>query len=507
MYAVVVIPLGGGAPLATFDADLGDGDTRQKATVERVTWVLNQPGSASFTAPLRHPATAEVVVLGCEVEIYRDDTLIWRGIPVQRERSGPVASFTCAGLLWPFTKWHIGPNVNDYLDGALTFEAGLTGWTAVGCAAAITTSLIREGTKAALLTSAAAGADNYLEWSFVVPTTGGVGVYLEVTAEYHIDTSTPWVGPALDERGLYVQSANAVPDSNEWEPITNSSPKGTWTRVTTGIQLPPNLANQVVTVRCYSPGGRIAWDNGTVKAEDSISAQPAGTDAATLLGQVFDYCTLTKTNLGLTRATPATGALIADVYRMDELPNVFETFESFPARSLLDYAVVDRVFTSFAPRRGSYKPGRALTITPETVPPVTTALSYEHRVDGSTTATRVIRTGAGSGATRDVHQAQDTALTGLVLESVGSVPAIYGPNGMRDMAAVDLAQLRDVVTTPSARVPADGWLGVLLEGDTTDVLIADGAVQEATIRRVLEVDLDPGTDTVSYGLADEAGVP
>lgn len=503
-YVIEIEPFGGGAPITGFEAS----SARKVASDIEVKWVLNQPGSIGFSAPLHLPGTALVDILTTEAVVYRDGALLQRGIVVDRERDGDSLRFDCAGLLWPWTHWHVGPNQNDYLGGAGLFEGGtpLAGWAFVNCTPQITTSLIREGEQALLLTATAAGLDAYAERTFTVADTGGVGLYLQLAGEYHIDTSATWLGPAFEERGLYIESANGIPDLNEWEPITNSSSKGTWNEAETGLQLPAGLLNQLVKVRLYVGGGRTAWDLVRTKAEDSISSQPTGTDAATLAGQLADYVQLVKTDQNLTRSNPATGVLVTDVYRMDELPNVFEILESFPARGIFDFEITpDRVFTTHAPRKGSHKPGSPLTVSPHATPAVVTPLSYGYRASGVATRSRIIRTAGGSGATRDAYVAQDTTRTGgLVLEDVASVPTIYGPNGARDFAAKDLARLRDVVTVPTARVPAAGWLGVVDVGDTVPVTIDDGAVTEASTRRVYGMHLQADADDIEYVVADEA---
>lgn len=497
-YDLVVIPLGGGAPLAGFSDDHA-GDERMAATVDRVSWVLNQPGSMSFTAPLDHPATAAAQLLRTEVELYRDGLLIWRGIPLQRDRTGSAAAFTCAGLLWPFTRWHVGPDVDDLVDGLLRFErTGLQGWTPEGLIEAQGVSdVVREGHQAARLRAPGANEDGFIATTFVVADTGSDGEYIEAAADYFIDPGA-WEGPAFDERGLYLESPDSLPDGfPSWEPITHSSPRGQWVRATTGIHLPPNRLNHPVFLRCYAVQGRIWWDNGVVRRQRSVSAdQAVGTDAAAMFRRLVDYALTEKTDLGLSLDTPPAGVRIRDVYQFHELANVFTLMESYPARGLLDFAVEGRTLVTFAPRRGIYRSDRPLTVSTES-----TALNYEHRADGAATTTRVIRTGQGADTTRDIFTATDTSRTGgLVLEDVATVPSEFTPADAEAMAATELHANRDVVTVPSLQVPAAGWLGVLIEGDTTDVTIDHGAIVESSQRRVVGVHLDPRTDTVVYDL-------
>lgn len=495
VYGLHIEPLGGGAPLASFTLN-----GRMGASIDRVAWVLNQPGSMTFRAPLDHPATAAVGLLTSEVAVTRNGAVIWRGYPLQRDRDGAAATFTCAGLLWPFTRWHIGPNTTDFLNGRLRFEQGLTGWSVEQCYAEPQTDIVRDGTQAVAIANENADNDAYIETSFIYPDTGEDGHYFEVAAEYLIHPGMPWLGPAYEERGLYIHAPNAVPDAHNWEPITNASPHGVWTRVKTGINLPPNLIDETVTIRCYSPGGGIIWDNGAVREEAGLGAVLHGADAAVVFQSIVDYCQSTKSDLGLTTDMPATGTTIRDGYAFWDLPNAFQIMETYPERGLLDYAVIDRTITTYPGRRGQYRPDHPLTVTPNGA----TVLTYEHRTDGTATATRVIRTGDGDGATRDYHQVTDTTYTnGLVLEDVATGPTILGPNVVRNTAATDLARLRDLGTMPSGRVPADGWLGEVTEGDVIDVVIDDGAIQESTRRRVVGVTLEPVTDTITFDLGDE----
>lgn len=490
------------AVITTFDADHGDGDTRQKATVEHVTRILNEPGSFVLSLPLFHPATAQVVPLMCEVQVWRNGVIIAWGVPLQPELQGGAWVVNCPGLLWYLTRRVFGPITTNYLANP-NFATDLTGWTAVGCTATRSTAIRLRGPGTARLVATTSG-NNYLQHTFTV-STGGLGLVLFLAGSYWIDPAVTFTAGAFEERGLYISAPNSLPDGTpQWEPINMSAPVGEIEPVVTELHLPANLVNQTVTVRLYAPHGAIHWGALSVTALESVSSEPAGTDVTEMMRRIVAYCH-TAYDYGFATSTPAAQQTEIVAYQFADLGNVFAALKSYPDRGLADFDMVltptTRTFTTYAPRKGSYKPGNPLTV------PGTNVNLMAYRQDGEQTSTRIIRRGTGrvtTGPSRQFALAMDTApLGGLPLDDVADGAPEIGVDGLDGYAITELERLKAVVTLPDFEVPAEGWWGVVDVGDTVPVTVDWGAVQESMTRRIVSMRLIPTKDWVAIGLQAE----
>lgn len=499
-YEVKVVDMDGDV-LATFQTG-GDED----ASVQEVTWELNEPGSARFTIPNMHPDAAEAQALVREVQVFRGGELIHWGPLVQREYGAGAVTWTSPGLLWYLTRRFFGPISIQFLTNP-NFESDLSGWTAVGpdLTASQETNLRIRGPGTARLVATASG-ENYLEQTFEVDT-GGIGLVIAIAGWYWIDPTVTFQAPAQDEIGLYVSAPDALPDPTPvWEPITMNATVGKPERIETGIQLAADLTDEPVTVRLYAPWGAIQWGATSATVQESVSSEPEGTDVTEMMRRIVDYAQngTGKSGLNIGTDTDAAGVTETVAYQFFDLGNIFAALQTYPARGLADYDVVfdetTRTFMTYAPTKGTLKAGNALVVPGEQV------LSLNHRLDGQQTATKVIRRAPGDGSDRELGVATDTGpLGGLVLEDVGDAPLEVTVDGLDQFAAVDLARLSEVVALPDVTVPAEGWIGVVFTGDTVPVTIDWGAVQDTADRRVVRMTLDPKSDTVTVGFNVDAG--
>ncbi len=506
-YEVVVVERA--APhdeITRFDADEGDGDTRQKASVQNVTWMLNEPGSFEVRLPLfdsstgdPHPATALVVPLMCEVQVWRNGALIHWGVPLQPRLEGGSWVVLCPGLLWYITRRVFGPIQTNYLANP-NFETNLTGWTSVDVGSGSRSTAIRLRGPGSLRLVTTSSDDAYATHTFLV-NTGGVGLVLFLAGWYWIDPATTFTAPAFEERGLYIDSPNCLPDSTpSWAPITMNTPIGVPTRLETELHLPAGLTNEPVTVRLYSPHAAIHWGALTVNALESVSSEPEGTDVTEMMRRIIDYCH-DAYDYDFATSTAAAGVTEITAYQFADLGSCFAALQTYPARGLADYAVVTtsatvRTFTTYAPRKGSAK-----TPTPAASVPGANVNLTAYRLDGEQTATRIIRRGSGDGPDREIGVAIDTSfLDGLPLDDVGDAPPEMPIDGLDGLAETDLARLADIVALPEFDVPATGWIGVVEVGDTVPVTIDWGPIQETTTRRVISIRLDPKRDRVTVGV-------
>lgn len=485
-----------GAIVQTFQVAWGGG-TSEMASIDEVSWVLNEPGVCRFRVPLFHPASLALQALKREVQVWRNGVIIFWGVLGQRTIEGAEAVWTCPGLLWYFSRRVFGPIGVNYLTNP-RFATNLTGWTAVGATATHSTALRIRGPGTARLVATSSG-DNYLQQTFQV-STGSIGLYLAVAAWYWIDPATTFTATALEERGLYVQAANALPDATpKWEPITMNAPRGELERVETGIQLAANLTNETVTVRFYAPHAAIHWGAGSVTALESVSSEPEGTDIALMMGRIVEYVhEAFDYNIGW--STPAAGVKEILAYQFADLGNVFSALRTYPGRGLADFEIAitataaaggsgTRVFTSYAPKKGTLKAAYGVTV------PGPATIQLRHDLDGEPTATRNIWRGAGDGSDRELGVAIDAAdLDGLILDHVDDAPPEITVDGLDGFATTDLAQRKDVVANPEAEVPAAAYLGNVGLGDTIPWTIDWGVVQETADRRITRMSLRPQRD-------------
>src|SRR5690606_6248803 len=158
------------------------------------------------------------------------------------------------------------------------FESGLDHWTAVNCTAQhVTDGNVARGTGAVRLldrTDPNAYLSQYRIWEPTWP----VDTWVVVTA--HVWVSSTWVGPAHEERGLYV-ARRTYPDlelsGHRWAPITEEPPRGQWEPLETGITMRGDQP-YALEVRLYGLGGVVRWDEARVLVHESTSLDAGGND-------------------------------------------------------------------------------------------------------------------------------------------------------------------------------------------------------------------------------------
>lgn len=482
-----------GTVLQTFDAS-----GRQIASVEDVGWELNEPGAFGVRLPLFDAATRSVIPLQREIQVWRNGSLLHWGLPVQVDVQGHSVLFTCPGVPWPMTQRVFGPITVNYLTNGL-FTSNLSSWTAVGCTATWSNAIRIRGPGTARLVSATSG-DNYIEQSFTV-TTGALGLFLSVAAWYYIDPTVTPFSPAYLERGLYVQSPQAVHGvAPRWEPLTMNADKGKPQRavIKDGISLPPSTTCTVVT-RLYSPRGAIHWGAAHENAEESVSADPGGSDVTEMMRRIVDYAQNGAGKSSLNIAVPAVipaGVSEFTAWQYKDLGNIWEALQSYSRRGLADFDFVltptTRTFQTYSPRKGSLKSGYGIVV------PGSAVISTGYRLDGAQTATQNIVRGTGEGSDREIGVASDTSHTGgLTLDHVEDAPPEMSIDGLDGMAATNLARLSRAVDQIDVQVRASSWLGNVVVGDTVPVTIDWGWVQVvAGTLRVSKMVLDPKTDLI-----------
>lgn len=485
-----------GTPVADFEA--GGGDSREVATVHRVTRELNAPRTADLTIPAFHPSAAQLLIPKREIQIFRGDDLVFWGPAVEASISGGAMRVHCEDPLWYLTRSHFGPITTNYLTNP-NFETDLSGWTATGTTATHKTDVLRfDGPGTVELVETDGGQDSYLEQSFTVDT-GEIGLYIEVRAMCWIDPTSDFE-PAFEERGLAVGAINSV-QTSAWRPINNHTPRGWPQMLVTGINLLPNLTDEQVTVLLYSPKGTIRWGACVATIQESVSTDTEGSDVTEMMRRIVAYAN-TKGGFELATSTPASGVGEFVAYQFMDLAQVYRVLRTYPERGLADFSIeiteTTKTFTTHAPTKGADLTG---TVT-LTVPSTGTIRLDRYLIDARQTATQVIRRGPGSGASRALGVATDTGpLDGMLLMSVADAPPEITIDGLGQYATAELARQAEVVQIPDVTVPAALVFDTpIVEGDLVGVDLDWGVVQDTTARRVLRLDWDPEHDTVKVGL-------
>lgn len=490
------------------------------AAIDSFTWELNHWGSGQFHLATTLPATSECIPGEREVQLWYDPATgsprcLWWGPIVSREaQQTGLTDIQCLGIEWYLSRLQLGPVLSNYLlDGDFENPA-LPNWTPVGT---VTQSsdpvIVRRGARSLKLVSSAAGLDNYSTQTFSITAGASLAVAVFVRARFYLSAtpSTPYIGPANMERGIYVRTiSGGVTQTQVWTPLTNSAPRNEWVRMFAPAVSIPAGATQTVEVRFYSPGGQINWDTSIACLEESVGADTANTyaDVNTIIANTLAYVqdpTKNKPNLSIAGPTGTLGVTLSRQYQFYDHGMMWDAC----LRPLIDAGYCDawigwdplaktrQLLTAVS--RGSVKPQLALTLGGN-------AAIYAHRQDATKTAGAItILTQGMSGektigkvqkAAEDIGYAVDTtANAGITFdEAISAVPETT-LDGVAAQATTELARRKNLVTVPQWSVPADFvFAGGMSVGDT--IPFRGGSTPgwpgaENSLRRVTTMSLVP----------------
>lgn len=482
------------------------------ATFEHNNW-----GAFEFCIPTLDAQAGEVCghELEREVQLWRDGKCLWWGVIVASHTLDEDMAWTrvqCYGLEWYFSQLYFGPIQTNYAVNG-DFEAGLAGWTVTGASASLDTSWKATGTQSLRLTNSDYDEDAHASQQIVVSGNPDQAVAYKVAAVYRIDPSVTWGGPALWERGLYLERivGGVVQDDYLWEPITNDSERdGSEVFIETpGTVSVPAGQTQTLNIRLYSPGGAINWDRVEVTVEESVSTPILGEDVATLLERIVVHYAqrgIGKYDLNIGFAYTPTGRHVFRAYQFYDHGNIWEAISEWVTAGVCDVGVVwndagtQRTFTVWpaTPGRGTLKTDLLLDLDSGTLTNNRIA-GMSYTVDGTQAGNKVRALGPGTGSTRSEAEAMDTSHTGgVVIERVVNAPLEATVGSLGEIAATELERTKRPPRTPKFRLHenAGSVIDQLSLGDTVPVVIDYGWVQENGTRRVVGISIDPETDTL-----------
>ena len=435
--------------------------------------------------------------LGREIQIFDGASLKFQGVPMKRQARSSDGAITIPvyDLGWYLTKANIDAPVRDLLTNG-TFEAGTTGWTAVGCTMTVDSSRVRRGSASLKLVGTSTFAEQYIKQTVAVTGTG-VGTALTVRAHFNIDA---WTGPAIYSRGLFIQSSNGgtVETFNDHAGVIDDDTAlalDEWQRLEADTWVPP-LAARTIEVRFYVGNATIYVDEiGLFKPTSLAIAPGAGEDIATTANRIVSFVqdsAYSKSTKHITQTTaPTTGIKFY-------FPKSWQYADHTPADTALDEIVklgVDysiatttttKTFTVHYPQKGVTTPSVTLTF------PAGNVASYEFDEDYDAVETAVTVLGEGEGPDREEGYAYDALdVDGMVLQGLESVPPGTTVDKLDPLADSRLAlRKRPVVRLTMV---TKGAVSVAT-GDLVTLAVSDGVISLSGSWRVIEAYHLPKTD-------------
>jgi hypothetical protein len=331
------------------------------------------------------------------------------------------------------------------------------------------------------------------------------GDFLTVNAYLWIDNAT-YVAPALGLRGLYAERRNSGGDllDVQFTVLDDDTPRDVWNSLEVGIA--EVGAGDTIDVRLYAPNGTCWWDLATLTFMESLSFgfPGPGTDVADIVGGIVDYAqdrgsfTHGKSDLNIDHAGGPVGTTRQIAYQFAEHRNIWDAINEYIGEGDFDVDVVltstTRTFTIYAPRKGSYKTGDALTLD-------STIQQFRWSWDGEEASTDVVVTGQGAGPDRPEGGANNrTVFGGLTLEHVESAGENVLVGQLDEVAAEILRVKQNPAVIEATCYPHSPIINDLVCGDTVPVAISHGPLAVAADYRVVKVSLDPHTDQATYTL-------
>lgn len=486
------------------------------------TWVLNGWGSFSFTLNTVDPDAAECIPLKREVQLWYDDGVsprcIWWGRIVRRQASAGTTSIQANGLEWDLTGIELGPILTNYLTDPDHESSSLSAYTAVGATKSSSTTIVRKGTRSMKLHSAAAGLDQFAYQQFAIDNSAGTEPVAVFVRSRFYATASAWVGPALQERGLFVKRIESGVDQTEgvagqvgvWTPITNAGPFSQWVRIIAPPVSVPAGHTQTIEVRWYSPGGDIYWDTSVACVAESTGANTASgyADVNAIIRNVLDYAqdtSLNKTDYGIAGPAGSLGISLSRQWQFYAHGNVWnDVFQQFIDAGVFDcWIAFDDAGTTktmmTADPRGTDRTG-SITLTLGD-----NATMSDYSQDGEQTAgaitvlsqgnAREVTLGKERPEVGDVAYAVDTAANGGITRyALLTAKPETTLDGAVDEANVELARRKELVTIPTWNTPATDLLDAGVE--VGDLVLFDGGgygwvgdSEVAQERRIIEMTL------------------
>ena len=466
------------------------------AVLHPVEFPLNEAETTSIEMATIDPQAAELFDPTREIQIWRDDDILFWGPVVRLEANRDTVTAQCAGPWWYFTRRFFGKadRANVLTNGG--FEDGMTGWTAVGLTPVVDPFRAVEGTRSIRLTGAASDHENHITQTWTHPAGGHpLGDLITIAAWVWV-ASAGYSGTALDNRGMVVTHKNADGDVlfDGLVKVWDDTPKDEWVRLDE-VEVKNVLPDHTITVDLYPPYGTAWYDLVTATYMESLSFLEQ--DLSTIIRGVVLYAqdrypgfTHGKSDLGIDADIPRTYVTESKTWQFADHQNIGDELRTFTAaRPGVDYSIdltgTTRTFRAWYPQKGT---GRETVLTyGDQIQRITWAF------DRAQTANNVVVLGPGDGPDRE-EGAASTTTDGPDLEDVTVAPDDTLPGVLDRMAAERLA----TISNPEIlELTCTDLFGGAAVGDWFPVVIDLDVVQVDDTYRIVKVVADPALDTLT----------
>lgn len=405
------------------------------AVPTEIDWVLDDLGQALIDIPIQDPLFPSLLPFDCipgvrEIQIWRDNVLIWWGWPVSATWDSVQVHLTCQGLLFPIGEREVGPEILHYVTNP-SFEQGLEGWTSSADLVSATpeTNTVVLGSGAARLVCNTPGLNSYLYQEVTIDLTDSAGgIAFALSAYVYLDGNYVFNGPALHQYGLFIKNNNTGLWSSVTIPI--GFPQNQWVRLEIqptsddGSAVAFTASAGIVNtyeLRLYCPAGSVVWDNVVWKAYENVSASPSSPPATSwdvwqliqALWTAVQDPVYGNSDLAYQIYGANTGKQLNRVYWTAQSEVFLDALNEFPSIGICDFEMVwdaqghARGLEVFSPAKGSIKYNYPLNVD------VQTTTDLEGQVDGTQVLTQQRMLGQGStGPSRDVGYAQFASYLG-----------------------------------------------------------------------------------------------
>lgn len=473
------------------------------AAVHPIEIPLNEAETTQIDMATNDPQAAELFDPTREIQIWRDDTILFWGPVVRVEAARDVITAQCAGAWWYLTRRYFGKADRDNIFTNGGFEDGTTGWTAVGLTPVVDPFRAVEGHRSIRLTGIASDHTDHITQTWTHPAGGHpLGDLITVAAWVWVG-SDGYSGTALDNAGMVVthKDGSGTILFDALIPVWDDTPKDQWSRLDesapggSNIEIPNVLPGHTVTVDLYPPFGSAWYDLvvGTLMESLSFVEQ----DMATIIRGVVAYAQDNysgfahgKSDLGIGTEIDPTGITLSRTWQFADHQNIADELRTFTEnRDGVDYSIdltaTTRTFRAWYPQKGTVR-GTTLTYDDQIQ-----AFTWAH--DRNQVANNVVVLGPGDGPDREEGGATTTA-TGPDLEEVTVAPDGTLPGALDRIASERLA----VVSNPEIlEVTCTDLFDGAAVGDWFPVVIDLDAVQVDDTYRVVKIVADPALDTLA----------
>lgn len=526
-----------------------DGSDLTPLVVTSIIWRLEQSMEIGFDLPVGTPGLEwlpmpQPGIDPPEVKLYRNGHLLFRG-PVTARRANSterVWHYTAKDRLSYLEARNMGEAERHNYLGDSSFNVSAPGWAGFGSIfASIDNSRYLLGGGSLHMTASGSG-ENFLRKTFTIHA-GPLGLALFLTAWYYVDAFT---APAYSRRAAFLGRVGATgPGAYGYSTIDDTTSLGTWLRMSTHVNMPPN-STETIEARLYCPEGEVHVDGVTVTIMESLSfvnensPGGAGWDQVQIAQQTVRYLSgqlpvgnpYTKSNLDIHIAGDPSGIKKERTYQftdarpgyegglgngaLDEWPRAEQGFD-YRADNDGDnivtfrtyFPAVGRTWTEpFAYVRETYDPDTGDVVTPGQYHCIV-GWEWGETVEGSVSNIRELGN-FGDGSGREEGTWSDpSVLGGLTREMVEAAPADAPLDTLDAIAKQRGTQLGRPIQTPiiTFAEPRDPvtqevtvpLIGELLPGDFLPITMLDGEVQMFSVPRASVVQWNPD-ETLSVSI-------